>query len=278
MDTGSGGNAQRALKAALYRVLKALARLCLRNGVPFDAFGDLSKAAFLDVAYREFTIPGRKQSASRVSVLTGIHRKEIARIRASSRYEDPVSAARIARCAAIITGWRRGAVFSDERGQPARLVFEDGPRSFAELVRRFGGGDIPPRAALDELVRVGAVTRARDGRIRLVADAYVPSDADTEGAAMFGRDVSDLITVIDRNLAIKPKLGLFQRIVAYDNLSEEALANIRRRIERDGQTLLEKIDRTMARHDRDANPKATGTGRKRAVLGLYYLEDDVKEE
>ena len=70
---------QGALESALYLIFKAIARVALARALPYDAVAEVAKRAFIDVAYREFVIPGRKPSASRVSVLTGIHRKEIAR-------------------------------------------------------------------------------------------------------------------------------------------------------------------------------------------------------
>ncbi len=33
----------------------------------------------------------------------------------------------------------------------------------------------------------------------------------------------------------------------------------------------------MARYDRDAQPNLEGSGRKRAVLGVYYLEEDLDD-
>ena len=266
-----------ALSAALYAVLKAIARLCLKHGYPYDAFAELGKQAFVDVAYSEFTIPKRKQSASRVSLLTGIHRKEIARMRSADEPEGS-GIERIAHSAAVITGWRRDKRFTDARTKPATLHFEGRPNSFSDLVREYGGGDVPPRAVLDELVRVKAVKLHKDGRIKLVVDAYVPMTTSAEAFAIFGSDVSDLISTIAHNLNPERQRGYFQRKVAYDNLSAEAIEEILTKAERDGQALLEKMDRTMARRDRDANPNAKGSGRKRAMVGVYCFTEDVSED
>jgi hypothetical protein len=146
------------------------------------------------------------------------------------------------------------------------------------LVRRYGKGDIPARAVLDELVRVGAVKRLSDGRIRLLATGYVPTPTSTEALAILGSDVADLISTIDHNLSCEPAAGFFQRKVAYDNLPGDALTEIHQRVEREAQAMLESIDRLMARRDRDSHPKDSSKGRKRAMVGVYYHEDDVPEE
>jgi hypothetical protein len=267
----------RALTAALYRIFTAVARVALRRGVPFDAVAEVAKRAFVDVAYREFTIPRRKQSASRVSVLTGIHRKEIGRLKAAAGPRDDEAANRITCAAGVVAAWHRDRTFTDRRGMPAALPFDKSTPCFSDLVKRYGKGDIPARAVLDELVRVNAVTRQRDGRIRLLATAYVPETTSPEALAILGSDVSDLISAIDHNLAAAPGAGFFQRKVAYDNLPSEALAEIRARVETEGQGVLEKLDRTIAKHDRDSNPKVSGEGRKRAMVGVYYFESDVTE-
>jgi len=266
------------LAGALYRILKAVARVALRRGVPCDAVTELAKRAFIDVAYREFEIRGRKQTASRIAVLTGIHRKEVARVMAARRPDDEVAAHRITCAAGVVAGWRRDARFADTKGKPATLAFEGEAASFSELVRRYGRGDIPARAVLDELLRVGSVARLRDGRVRLVATAYVPESASPEALEILGSDVSDLIATIDHNLVASTRRGFFQRKTAYDNLPAEALADIRALVEREGQRALESLDVAMAKRDRDFNPEVKGKGRKRAMVGIYYFEDDVSED
>jgi hypothetical protein len=274
LDSDLGG----ALSAALYRILAAVARIALKRGVPYDAVADLAKRAFVDVASREFTIPGRKQTASRVAVLTGLHRKDVARVLATADLEDETAASRITCAAGVLAAWRRESAFADRRGRPATLPFDRGSPCFADLVRRYGKGDIPARAVLDELVRVGAVKRLSDGRIRLLATGYVPTPTSTEALAILGSDVADLISTIDHNLSCEPAAGFFQRKVAYDNLPGDALTEIHQRVEREAQAMLESIDRLMARRDRDSHPKDSSKGRKRAMVGVYYHEDDVPEE
>jgi len=269
---------QGALESALYLIFKAIARVALARALPYDAVAEVAKRAFIDVAYREFVIPGRKPSASRVSVLTGIHRKEIARALAAPDPEDRETSGRVTCAAAVVAGWRRDRAFADRRGAPAVLKFDGASGSFSELVRRFGIGDIPARAVLDELLRVGTVERRADGGLALVASAYLPEKTSPEALAILGTDVADLIAVIDHNLRSAAGEGFFQRKVSYDNLPAEAVSKIRELVEKEGQALLERLDQAMAALDRDASPEVGGSGRKRAMLGMYYFEGDVEED
>jgi hypothetical protein len=266
------------LGAALYRISRALARLCLRHGISYEAASEIAKQAFVEVAHAEFVIPGRKQSASRVALLTGLHRKEVGRMLAAERRVDPAAAARVAYSARVIAGWRRDRRFADARGAPAALPLDAGSPCFIDLVKRHGGQDVPFRAVLDELMRVGAVKRRSDGRVKLVARGYVPTSASAESVEILGSDVSDLIAAIDHNLVSDPAAGFFQRRVAYDNLPAEAVDAIHAEVRRSGQALLERLDRIMARHDRDSNPEVRGNGRKRAMTGVYFFADDAAPE
>jgi len=264
------------LALAVRRVLRPLVRILLRNGVPHRVFADYAKQAYVDVATREFGVPGRKKSVSRVSLLTGLTRKEVARL---WKQEDatPPGVERYNRAARVIGTWLREREFLDARGRPAALPFDGAERSFTQLVRR-AGGDVPARAVLDELLRVDAVVQLKNGRLRLVTRAYVPRSGEEEKLGILGTDVSDLISSIDHNLTEPPEEAFFQRKVAYDNLVADCLPELRKRSGRKGQHLLEELDRFMSRHDRDANPRARGKGRHRAVLGIYYFEEPVDEE
>ena len=265
-----------ALHWAIRTLLRPLVRILLRNGVPFRAFAEHAKKAYVDVALAELALEDRKPSLSRASVITGLTRKEVSRL-ANEVDSDPGVAQRYNRAARVISGWIRDRAYRDARGKPASLSPENGKRSFAELVRRYSG-DMPARAVLDELLRVGAVRQLRDGRIKLVTRAYVPRTGEREKLGILGTDVAALISTIDHNLTSPPEDAMFQLKVSYDNLSEEDLPRLRENAGKKAQLLLEDLDRTWSRHDRDVNPNVDGTGRKRAMLGIYYHEDDFEED
>lgn len=267
---------RQALSAALRKLLRPLARILLRNHISFGAFSDLAKRVYVDVALEEFGLPERKQSVSRVSILTGLSRKEVARVRQLPVADDAEAVGRYNRAARVVTGWVRDEAFSDGHGNPAVLSAEGTGATFARLVRQFSG-DVPVRAILDELLRNGLVERLADGRLRLLARAYVPRTEETEKLSILGTDVSDLVRTIDHNLRAGEAEALFQRKVAYDNLPEEVLPQLRALTRERAQAFLEEMDRWLSQHDRDVNPSAQGTGRKRGGIGIFYFEEDFLE-
>ena len=265
-----------ALVAAIFRLLRPLVQLLLRHGIPFGVLADVVKQVYVDVAWQEFGLPGRKQTTSRVAILSGLTRKEVARVRRRQRWDDHEVIQQYNRAARVISAWVREPAFHDACGQPAPLPVEGGHRSLSVLVRRYSG-DMPVRAILDELLRVGAVAQLADGRMRLLARSYVPAAGEVEKLGILGTDVADLIATIDWNLRCAPAEAYFQRKVQYDNLPTEVLPKLHILTREHAQALIEEIDRWMAAHDRDVTPTVQGTGRKRAMVGIYYFEDDVRK-
>lgn len=265
------------LSAAVLRLFRPLVRVLLRNGVSYRTFADFAKWVYVDVATKEFGIEGRKQSTSRVSVITGLSRKEVKRVRELPRPDDTASVERYNRAARVIASWRRESNFQDAEGNAAPLLLEGTGATFSELVKRFSG-DVPVRAILDELIRIGAVERLEDGRVGLLVRAYVPESSEADKLHILGTDVGYLISTIDHNLQADPMGPLFQRKVAYDNLPDEALPEFRELSAKRAQALLEILDRWLAQRDRDVTPTVRGTGRNRAGLGIYYFEEPYTEE
>lgn len=265
------------LYAAVLRLLRPLARILLRNGVSYSTFSDLAKWVYVDVAAKEFGIEGRKQSTSRVSVITGLSRREVMRVRKIKRPDVTAGTEKHNRAARVIAAWRREKDFLDGEGRPAALPMEGRGATFCELVKRFSG-NVPFRAVLDELINVGAVERLEDGRVCLLARAYIPKNLDAHKLNILGTDAQYLISTINHNLNPEPAEPLFQRKVAYDNLPANVLPQFRRLFAPEAQALLESADRWLAQRDRDINPKVEGAGRNRAGFGIFFFEESNLEE
>ncbi len=272
------GTISELLSTAVSRILRALIRVLVRHGVSYHAFADFAKWIYVDMAMDtdEFGVAGRKQSISRAAVLTGLSRKEVVRVRRLPRPADHASAKKPNRAARVIAAWLREPDFLDG-DEPAVLPIEGDGATFSELVRRYSG-DVTAGSILYELTRVGAVERLADGRVRLVAHAYIPQVSDPDMLRIFGSDVSDLVSTIDQNL--NPETSQqpwFQRKVVFDNLPDNVLPEFRDLSAKQAQSLLEMWGHWLARHDRDVNPSVEGSGRNRAGIGIYYFEEPYED-
>lgn len=268
---------RKTLTAAILKLLRPLVRLLLRNGITYGDFADLSRWVFMDVATKEFGIPGRKQTVSRVSIITGLTRKEVSRLQKIETPDDSAIAHQYNRAARVISGWLRDSQFHDKKGHPANLHFDKGKNSFSQLVKKHSG-DIPPRAILDELIRVGTVAMDEKEKVCLMADGFVPRSGEKDKLHILGTDVQHLLSTIDYNLQQDSQTPRFQRKVAYDNLPSEAIPEFRKVSAKKAQELLIELDRILSASDRDLNPKVKGSGRKQAGIGIYYFEQDLSED
>lgn len=265
------------LARAVVTLLKPLVRLLLRRGVAYGQFSELAKRAYVDVARSDFAVPGRKLTISRVAVLTGLTRKEAKRVLEADPSEAGASPRRrINRAARVVSAWVTDPAYHDGRGGPGSLVFDGREASFSSLVREHGA-DVTPRAVLDELLRVGAVEHLQDGRIRLVERAYIPRADESEKLEILGTDVADLIASIEHNLDPERDASFYQRKVAYDNLPAEYLPRLQERVRAQAQALLEQLDREMAAHDLDVSPREDAAGGSRAMVGIYYFQEESEE-
>jgi len=269
------------LQRALYRILRPLARLLLRNGIPFAEFAELMKRAYVDAALEDFSDKRKKPTDSRAAVMTGLTRKEVKKQREIVAGEQSAgsSVRRENRASRVVSGWVHDPDFQASDGEPAQLSF-DGALGFSELVRRYSG-DMTPRAVLEELVRVGVVADDGSGNLTLRLRAYVPAGDSEEMLQIFGEDVSDLISTIDHNLVGNKSVSqpLFQRTLVYNNIPPEVMERWRQYAALQSQDLLEQLDKWLGPYDQDiaSHGQTEVSGDTvRTGVGVFYFEDPIQ--
>ena len=259
------------LKAAV-EILRPIIGHMISRGIVFGHLESRLRELFVRVAEESFEIPGRPQTDSRVSVLTGINRKEVRRIRRSHPHDVRPTSFERNLAADLVSRWSMGADTTDPRGRPLPIPFrsKQGP-SFVRLVRETTS-DLRPRAILDELVRSGMVERVDARTVRLCRDAYVPNHGESEKLAMLAQDPPELIQTMIHNIVSAGRDLWLQQKVSYDNLGESGVVRLRAELRRRSERFLRDVDRLLSRYDRDRNPKAPGGDRRYAGLGVYYFE------
>lgn len=264
-------NTTSTILQALARMLRPIVRILLLNKVSYQAFDQVARQVFVEVADQHFGVPGRAQTNSRIGVVTGLSRKEVLRLKRLPPLADrdlPVQFQRVARLVSIWTSEQR---YMDESGQPLPLPY-DGSHSFSTLVER-AGGDVTPRTMLDELSTAGMIDVSPDRQVKLLRRAYVPSDDATQMLRLLGTDVGDLANTIVHNFSVSGDASRFQMKVSYDNLPQECLGRFHQLVSERGYQVLVEFDRWLREQDRDVNPEVQGTGCVRAGVGIYYFEE-----
>ena len=262
------------LNTAMRKLLRPLVRLLLRNGVAYADFALLVRQAFVDVAADDFDLPGRKQSVSRISVLTGINRKEVKRLLEEPR--DNSDSSENNRAAKVVSGWMRDEDYLSKSGKPDKLTWGDteSTKAFESLVKKYSG-DMPARSVLDELIRVGAVTLHDNRQVELTATGYVPFSSNEELLRISGESVTDLLNTIDFNLAQKKDHTRLQLSVAYNDVPANGVDAFRQISQEKSLELLTSMDHFLSQQDRSINKEVAGEGRYRTGLGIYFFEEDL---
>lgn len=282
MDAESNLNAapSSALVAALRRLLRPLVRIMLTQGITYPFISDLLKSVFVEVADKEFRLGGRHQTDSRISLLTGVHRKDVKRLR-NSTYDDGSVPSAISLGATLVARWVGTPEYLDAQGRPeplARLASDGGTRSFESLIASVSK-DIRSRVVLDEWLRLGVVRIDEQDCVCLNTDAFVPEKGFDEKVYYFGANIHDHLAACAHNLMGK-KPPLLERCVYYDQLSAasvQELANLSKEL---GNQALQKINRRAMELQRQDENHAEAD--QRMNFGVYFYsastETDSAEE
>lgn len=254
--------AEKNLMRAARRILRPLVRILLRNGIPSDALTELVRKTYVDVAEEEFGIEGKRQTLSRISVITGLNRKEVSRL----RNKEPLDRSDEVwwnRAAHVLASWLRDEAFLDRKGDPLDLPFSGESPTFTDLVRKHSG-DMRPRSVADELLRLGAVEEV-GGRLRMTSRGYVPGADPERIIDILGVDTAELMETIDHNLQHDKDDRLVQLKVLSDNVPAAHLQEFNRYSARLSRTMIEELSRWLS--ERDKGRDWSGDD-ERVVLGL----------
>src|SRR4051812_30893149 len=190
-DRGTPVSPPASLLKALGRLLRPLVRLLVARGATYTLLSDLLKQVYVDVADRDFRLDGKRPTDSRVSLLSGVHRKDVRRLRDAAPANEAVVPDSVALGAQLVSAWAARREFVDSKGRPKplpRLASQGGARSFESLVAGVSK-DIRPRSVLDEWLRLGVVELDPKDRVVLRTAAFVPSRGFDELAFYLGHNV-----------------------------------------------------------------------------------------
>jgi hypothetical protein len=204
------GTVPAAALDALLAVLRPLASLAVDHGVQFGQLEELLKRAMVEAALHATAGEGRRAAppVSRLSVITGIHRKEVKRL-AEGPGLDAVRAESTP-AAQLFTRWLTDPAWQGADGRPRPLSRRTGAEptpGFEELARSVTT-DVHPRTLLDELLRLElASVDDRADTVRLRSDAFVPAGRMEALLAFLGANVGDHLAAARANVAARLRAG-----------------------------------------------------------------------
>lgn len=251
---------------AVLHLLKPVARLLLHNGVAYPAFAAALKGVFLEAAREELRRTGQKQTDSAISLLSGVHRRDV---RTLGRLAPPDAASDepLNLASQVVGRWLSDPDYADEAGQPRLLPRYGAAPSFDALVGATSS-DIRARAILAELERLG-IARVESEGVRLLEPGFVPREGFDEAMALLRDNVHDHLAAATRN--VLDRANELEQSMHVDQITAESahhLHALAARIWR--QAFRTMMREAQARFDADQAQAPPGQRVHRVRFGAYF--------
>ena len=268
-----------AVHAAILRILGPLVMWLLDAGIGVGDLHSLVKIAYVRAARERAREGGgeyTKPNASRISIVTGLTRREVASILEGDLAEPAIRDRGRQRAERVLSGWWNDAAFQEPSGEPAILPIRGSKRSFAALVERYSGERWQVGTILAELLRVKAVRKLRDGRLEALSRTYATVRWDPDGVIAFGEQVSELCTTLLQNLK-SPGRRRFVRRVVNSRLDPRYLPMLVRDLEQQADVLADSVDDALNAPLHTITGKRGESDAASLGLALYLFESSFGE-
>ncbi len=263
--------AARSLRHAA-TIMSPIARWLLRNGVSYGAFADSLKAVFLDAARHELAASGATPTFSALSMLSGVHRKDVRTLEtASPDTSAPLAGRSIPLSSLVYTRWTTSRRYRAREGQPKALRRSGKAPSFESLSRELSQ-DVHPRTVLDELLRLGLVGLTDDGETVVpVSLGFTPTTQLEELTALVAANTADHLSAAVHNLAGGTPTFLEHSVFA-DGLGAESIGVLRQHALALWLADLEKMV-ASATHRVGLDDSVPAESQHRMRFGVYFYSE-----
>jgi len=270
---------EKALLKAVNTILKPLVRLLIRQNITYVGLQGLLKHIYVEVADESFKLKGKRQTDSRISLLTGVHRADVKSIRTKKMMQKTPKEIKASLSAQIMSIWTGHQAYQDSDANP-KLLFRyssDGSPSFEKLVLSVSK-DKHPRSFIDDWLNKGIVELYdEDGKekVSLIEKGYVPEADEEEKLFFAGKNIGDHLSVVVHNLEEKSP-SMFDRAVYYHQLTAESVKELEQLSkEKMLEVLVEINQRASELQEKDSSLKKADQGMH---VGAYYYRNKIEIE
>jgi len=235
--------------AYIRALVRPLVRWCLKRGVRSAQVEEILRESFVHEAEHEIEEAKGAFSVSKVSVMTGLHRTEVARLRAADRPQrgahDILNR--------VLGLWASSKRYRDAKGKPRDLTHEGLSSEFAQMVAHVSK-EVTHYPILFELERIGAIEYVGN-LVRLRVQEYTPREDQQYGLDLLSLDVADLAATIESNVMSRDREPSLHLRTAYDNIDPKNLPEIRSWVLKQGAEFQGRMRDYLAHFDRDASER-----------------------
>lgn len=221
------------LLQALDSLLLPLGQLCIGKGVPIQAIEERLRRAFVEAARRSSDGANPQRLTSRISTLTGLTRREVARIQALN---EPARATTRSAVSEMFTLWLSLPEY--QGGQGPMALPRAGPAPSFETLAQSVTRDVHARSLMEALIQLKLVIwDEKQDTVRLAAEAFVPRDQWTQLMGFLGDNVGDHLRAAVTNVLGHGNEHFEQALYA-DELSAQSIEKARQLISEQWRKLM----------------------------------------
>ncbi len=249
-------------------LLRPVVRFFVRHALRIQDLQELGKELFIEAAREELVRAGERVTASRLSIISGMHRRDVL------SFSQPVPLDLEAQdlVAKVVGQWQTDGRYLTKHKTPRVLSVGGVQSEFSALVRAVSS-DLNPATVLFECERVGMVERSAQG-VRLVNTSYTPKGDSAANFALLETDLDALVRALEENVLSEQKISNLHAHTIYDRVRPEAVDDIRRWLLREGHALHARAREYISGFDQDVNPPAgEASPGVRVILGTFGKVD-----
>jgi hypothetical protein len=209
-------------------------------------------------------------SDSRISIVTGIHRKEVKRIRGMKANDVSVYEPSLA--SQVVARWAGEKKLQSKNGPKLlpRKKLTEKDFDFDDLVTSIHT-DVRPRVVLEELIDRGLVTVNENDELQLHPKKLAMKQDQEETLHYLSLNIHDHLATAVHNLS-EPDNKQLDRCVHYHGLNEEAIDKLSSLAEKHAMEVLIAINKEALALSND--PQYTGD--QRMNFGTYFHHEKIK--
>jgi hypothetical protein len=257
-------------KEQIRHYLKPIIRAFLRHGYSIHDLIVIGKELFIEAAQEEMVNSGRKVNISRISVMTGLYRREISEYLKGKHQPSEYSASLVAR---VLTKWETSPKFLDASKRPRPLSWKVRGNEFSKLVYSVSK-DTHDGTILAELKRAGLVSVENDTVTLIKREALIVGDID-RAAKIVETNLEGCLRSAEENFLHNPDPRNLHLKTAYDNLPLSKLPELKRWILEAGRDFHQRVRAHLSSHDQDMTEdiEDSGVGGGKIVVTSYSFAE-----
>lgn len=259
----------RILRSCFQLLIRPLMRFALRHNFKIQDVVELCKGELVQAAKNDLKQRGESITASRLSIMTGLQRRDLARFEDKDEFQKAPSLIQ-----KILGHWMTAKRYRQASGHPRALTRDE----FYSLVSSVSK-DLNPRTVLGELLRIESAKLEGD-MVHAIRASVVPRGDVKGGFQIAANDITDLLGAVNTNLLGDPsKMPNHHLRTEFDRIRTDALPEIQAWLLAQGKEFHVKVRQYLSQFDQDINPQENWIGKgSRVAISSFAVNEQEGQE